>query len=93
MLASDFEGQGFLVDFRTIEMPQGHAVVFRARLRLRTQGLGQPLGMVGEVGVADVLLVEVAVDAAGVVEKARLAAETQAIETRQDEADQGAESA
>ena len=64
VLASEFEAQGFLVDFRTIEMPDGNAVVFRTGFRLRTQGLGQPLGMVREVGVADVLLVKVAVDAA-----------------------------
>jgi hypothetical protein len=83
------EGDGFLVDVGAVEVAQGHVA---ARFEgLAAQGLGEVFGVVGEVLEAEALLGEVARDAAGVLEQARLAGEAEAVEAGQDEADAGGE--
>ena len=53
--------------------------------------LGKLLGMGGEVLEEDLLLPEVAWHAAGVIEQARFASQAQAVESGEDEENEGAE--
>ena len=48
------------------------------------------MGMAGKVDVADVLLIEITIQAAGIIEQPRLAAEAEAIEAGQNQADESA---
>jgi hypothetical protein len=54
------------------------------------QGLGQRFGMGGKVLKEDVLLPEITLHAAGMVEQPRLTGQTQAIKSGEDKQDQGA---
>jgi len=83
-----FQGSRFFVDRGTIQMLQGNAFLLGEFFGLFAKGLGQALGMIGEVGVTNLLPIQVAVHAALVVEQPRFATKAKAIKAGQNEADQ-----
>ena len=71
-------------------MLQGNTILLGELFGLVAEGFGQARSMGGEVGIPNLVLIEIAVDAAFVVEPSLLATKAQTIETGQNEADQPA---
>lgn len=89
--AGQFECGGFLVNLGTIEMFQRDALFLGELFGLSAQRVRELLAVLGKIDVTDLLTVEVGSDAAFVAEQAGVAAKAQSIESREDEADQAAE--
>jgi hypothetical protein len=90
-LLGEFEGHGYLVERGTVEMPEGNAFVLSLLLGPETKSFGRALGKARAIGVANVSLVEMAVRAAGVVERARLATQAKPVKSGENKTDRGTE--
>jgi hypothetical protein len=86
-----FESGCFLVDFGTVEMPHGNALVFGELVGCSTETPSEFLAMVGEIDITNLLGVEVGIAAALVAQEGRFAAEAEAVEPGEDEVDQRGE--
>ena len=91
MLLGESEGDGFLVGVRAVEVQQRDTFRLGQPFGLAAKGLREVQGMVGVLLKEDALLVEVTLDARGMVEQARLTAKAEAVEAGQNEMDQGTE--
>jgi hypothetical protein len=67
-----FESGCFLVDFGTVEMPHGNALVFGELVGCSTETPSEFLAMVGEIDITNLLGVEVGIAAALVAQEGRL---------------------
>jgi len=81
----------FLIDGGAVQGEQGNVLLVGQGLGLLTKGLAELLGMVGEVFEEDLLLPEIALHAAAVLEQSGFAGKAQAVETGEDEENERAE--